>query len=63
METIYDPTMPECGVWECFRHEMRTALSLEKKGLVSFPDDERPDKEQEYFMAQLTDSGKKMMGA
>jgi len=43
--------------WECFRHELRQALSLYKKGLIEFEDGVVPTKDDEFFMARLTSAG------
>lgn len=43
--------------WECFRHELRSALALQKKGMIEFEDNVAPTKDDEYFMARMTKKG------
>jgi len=44
--------------WECFPAERRTAISLQKKGLVEFKDGEEPVAgSHDMLMARLTKAG------
>lgn len=47
----------ENAFFECFRHERRTAMSLWKKGLIVFGEEVPPEKDDEFFMAALTNKG------
>lgn len=61
LNSVYDPEDPDDRMtYECFGHERRTAMSLYKKGLVRF-EDEEPDPGDETFLAGLTERGRKYM--
>ena len=58
LESLYQKGLtPEH--FECFKSEIRTAESLQKKGLVKFQKGNEPDKEYDTFCARLTESGQK----
>jgi len=55
--TLYDERDGRDPYWECFEHEMRSAIALHKKGMIEFEDGEMPERGCEYFTARLTQKG------
>lgn len=57
LESIMEGGPDDESSYECFDHELRTALSLHKRGLVEFPEG-LPTHGERWFMARATEAGK-----
>ena len=55
--TLYDAEEGREPYWECFEHEMRSAMALHKKGMIEFEDGAGPEKGCEHFTARMTQKG------